>query len=227
MILYADDIVLLCNDIDELSEIVKIYDTTFTRYGLQISTDKTETKASNVDEEIKAKPSLISIVEVELKNVCVFKYLGHMIVNTDVDPSHYLNFRISSAFQKWNELKHILADRRILMSTRSKILEACIRSRLLYSVQAWELSGQELRKIESIWCNFLRKMVVNGFKCKNVPSDYVKALKRSKKSKKDTQPTVPKPDDLDWSYVYSNQQLKEITKTSDISNLNTYDMLLT
>ena len=61
-------------------------------------------------------------------------------------------------------------------------------------------------------------MVVNGFKRKNVPSDHLKALKRSKKSKKDTQPTVPKPDDLDWSYVYSNQQLKEITKTSDISN---------
>ena len=136
MILYADDIVLLCNDIDELSEIVKIYDATLTIFGLKISTDKTETMDFNVDEEIKAKPSLISIGEVELKNVRVFKYLGDMIVNTDVDPSHYLNFRISSAFQKWNEVKHILTDRRILMSTRSKILEACMRSRLLYSVQA-------------------------------------------------------------------------------------------
>ena len=72
MILYADDIVLLCNDIDELSEIVKIYVATFTRFGLKISTDKTETMAFNVDEEIKAKPSLISIGEVELKNVRVF-----------------------------------------------------------------------------------------------------------------------------------------------------------
>ena len=41
------------------------------------------------------------------------------------------------------------------------------------------------------------------------------------KIQKDTQPTVPKPGDLDWSYVYSNQQLKEIIKTSDISNLCT------
>ena len=195
MILYADDIVLLCNDIDELLEIVKIYDATFTRFCLKISTDKTETMAFNVDEEIKAKPSLFSIGEVELKNVRVFiprrqdrKYRRRSIA---------LPFRISSAFQKLNELKHILTDRRILMSTRSKILEACIRSRLLYSVQAWELSGQELRKIESIGWNFLRKMVVNGFKRKNFPPDYLKALKRSKKSKKGTQPTVPKPDDFD------------------------------
>ena len=219
MILYADDIVLLCNDIDELAEIVNIYDKTFARFGLKIATNKTETMAFNVDEEIKAKPSLISIGDVALKNVRSFKYLGHMIKNTEEDQSHFLNFRISSAFQKWNELKHILCDRRILMSTRAKILEACVRSRLLYSVQAWELSAQELKKIESIWFNFLRKMVVNGFKRKNVPPEYLKSLKQSKKrSKKAPQPPVPKPDDLDWSYVFSNQQLKEITKTADISN---------
>ena len=77
MILYADDIVLLRNDIDELSEIVKIYDATFSRFGLKISTDKTETMTFNVDEEIKAKPSLFSISEVELKNVRVFIFRTH------------------------------------------------------------------------------------------------------------------------------------------------------
>ena len=125
--------------------------------------------AFNVPEEIKAKPSLISLGGVALKNVRVFKYLGHMITNNDDDPSHYLSFRISSAFQKWNELKHVLTDNRIRMSTRVKFLEACIRMRLLYSVQSWDLSAEELRKIESIWHNFLRKMVKNGFKRKNVP----------------------------------------------------------
>ena len=45
MSLYADHIVLLCNDIDELSEIVKIYDKTFARFGLKISTAKTKTMA--------------------------------------------------------------------------------------------------------------------------------------------------------------------------------------
>ena len=55
------------------------------------------------------------------------------------------------------------------MTTRTIILEACVRSRLLYSVQGWELYACELRKIESIWHNFLRKMVAHGFKRKNVP----------------------------------------------------------
>ena len=72
MILYADDIALLCNNVDELSEILDIFDKTFTRFGLKISDSKTETMAFNVPEEIKAKPSLISLGGVALKNVRVF-----------------------------------------------------------------------------------------------------------------------------------------------------------
>ena len=61
MILYADDIALLCNNIDELAEIINIYDKTFTRFELKISAGKTETMAFNVPEDIKARPSLFSI----------------------------------------------------------------------------------------------------------------------------------------------------------------------
>ena len=214
MILYADDIALLCSNIDELAEILNIYDKTFTRFGLQISASKTETMAFNVPEEIKAKPSLVSIGGVALKNVRIFKYLGHVITNNDDDPSHYLSFRISSAFQKWNELKHVLTDRRIFMSTRIKLLEACVRSRLLYSCQSWDLAASELRKLESIWHGFLRKMVTNGFKRKHVPPEYLKARKKAKKSKS----TIPEPEGLDWAYIFTNEKLRKISKTKNITS---------
>ena len=94
------------------------------------------------------------------------------------------------------------------MSTRIIFLEACVRSRLVYSVQAREMTTKEYRKIESIWFSFLRKMVVNGFKRKNVPPEYLKALKQSKKRAKKDQTPVPKPDELDWAYVFSNKHLK-------------------
>ena len=61
MILHADDMVLLSSDIDELSETVNMYHATFTRYGLKISINKTETMAFNLHEEVRAKPSLIKI----------------------------------------------------------------------------------------------------------------------------------------------------------------------
>ena len=83
---------------------------------------------------------------------------------------YYNNKMHEFVFQ--TELKHVLTDRRIKMTTRTKNLEACVLSRLLYSVLAWELYACELRKIESIRHNVLRKMVANGFKRKNVPLEY-------------------------------------------------------
>ena len=58
MILHADDIAVLSNNADELAEILRIYDKTFTRFGLKIATNKTKTMAFNVPEEIKSLPSL-------------------------------------------------------------------------------------------------------------------------------------------------------------------------
>ena len=37
MLLYADDIVLFCEDIDELNDILNIYDSNFSRFGLTIA----------------------------------------------------------------------------------------------------------------------------------------------------------------------------------------------
>ena len=214
MILYADDIAILCKNIDELAAILNIYDQTFTRFGLKISYGKTETMAFNVPEDIKSKKSLFSIGNVPIKNVRIFKYLGHMITNNEDDPSHYLSFRISSAYQKWNELKHVFTDKRIYMSTRVKLLEACVRSRLLYSCQSWDLHASEIRKLESIWHGFLRRMVKHGFKRKNVPPEFLKAKKEAKKSGL----AVPEPEGLDWAFVLNNENLRSITKTTNISS---------
>ena len=43
IILYVDDIVLFCEDINELNNILNIYDETYSRFGLTIATDKTKT----------------------------------------------------------------------------------------------------------------------------------------------------------------------------------------
>ena len=66
-----------------------IFDKFFTCLGLKISHSKNETEAFNVSEGIKAKPSLISLGGVALKNVHVFKYLGHMITNNGDNSSHF------------------------------------------------------------------------------------------------------------------------------------------
>ena len=145
--------------------------------------------------------SLISLKDEEIENVRNFKYLGHVISNVNSTPA-FINHQIASAYSKWNELKSVLLDRRIFLSTRVKLLEACVRSRLLYSVQAWQLNAKEIQKLESIWCGFLRRMVKGGFTRKNVP--------KNKKEK-----TIPD-DEIDWSFILSNDDIRRITNTSKI-----------
>ena len=203
MLLYADDIVLFCEDVSELQSILDIYNTTFSRFGLTIASDKTKTMSFNVPEEHMAKQSLVTLNGEPIENVRQFKYLGHMISNIPSTSSAFIHHQIASAYSKWNELKSVLTDKRIFLSTRVKFLEACVRSRLLYSVQAWQLNASELSKIETVWNGFLRRMVKGGFKRKNAP-----------KNKKDT--SIPE-NEIDWSFVLSNAKIQEITKTSDLN----------
>ena len=99
-------------------------------------------------------------------------------------------------------MKSVFLDKRIFLSTRVKFLEACVRSRLLYSVQAWQLGAKDMQKLESVWCGFLRRMVKGGFSRRNAP-----------KNKKDK--SIPE-EEIDWSYKLSNEKIREITKTNEI-----------
>ena len=198
MLLYADDIVLFCEDIVELESILQIYDETFRRYGLTIALDKTKTIAFNVSESVMVKETLISLRGLPIENVRKFKYLGHMLSNEE--SQCFLNHQIASAYAKWSEMKHILLDHRILLNVRVRFLEACVRSCLLYSVQSWQLSAKELSRVEVVWNSFLRRMVKGGFKRKNVP----KVKENIKKT------------DMDWAFVINNEKLREITKTTSI-----------
>ena len=71
------------------------------------------------------------------------------------------------------------------LSTRIRFLEAYIRSRLVYSVQAWQLIASEMKKMETVWNNFLCRIVRGGFERKNVP--------------KNNDDIIP-PEEIDWAY---------------------------
>ena len=59
MLLYADDIVRFCEEIDELNDILNIYDSNFSRFGHTIAIDKTQTLAYKVSEDVMSSKSLI------------------------------------------------------------------------------------------------------------------------------------------------------------------------
>ena len=75
----------------------------------------------------------------------------------------FTDLRISSAVTKFNQLSSVLCDHQINKRTRKKILEACVRSRLIYVTQACLPNAKELRSLESCWHGLLRRMMRGGW----------------------------------------------------------------
>ena len=120
--------------------------------------------------------------------------------------------RIASAFSKFNELKHVLTDKRIYLKTRVNFLTACVRSRLTFSVQACLLTAAETTKLKTVWMNFLRKLLRRGFQRVNVPPE--SRRRGSRRSRQSTRSTHSEADldteneeDLDWRYTLRNEEV--------------------
>jgi hypothetical protein len=159
-ILYADDLVFLDTDSQRLRTILPIVEEVFRRFGLIIAAEKTKTMTFNDKNE--SSNSILSLGETKLDHVKNFRYLGFNI--SSKSRNHFLNSQISSAWSAFNQNRRTLVDRRINLKARVSLLESFVRSKLLYSVQAWSLSPAEIRKLDVIYRGFLRKMIRNGFK---------------------------------------------------------------
>ena len=148
---------------------IDIFDSEFQRFGLTISILKTKTMCFNAASDIMSSTSLASLKNEEIENVEKFTYLGHTLSNDPSEHSAFIYQRVASAYAKWNDLKQVLTDKRVFLTTHLKFFSACVRSCLTYSVQTGMLNAIETTKLESIWMNFLRRLVKKGFERENVP----------------------------------------------------------
>ena len=185
-ILYADDVVLFAKNAKDAETILNILYRTCLRYGLNVSFKKTKTQAF-YDKELAAKPSLIKINGNDIENVREFTYLGHVFSNED--PATSIDYRISRANAKFQQLKEVLCDPKVNKKTRWKLMESCVAPRLLYGLQACFPSEQQMKKIEACWHQLLRSMVRGGWK--RVSND---------------------PENPDFRYVLTNKSIERILK---------------
>lgn len=197
IVLYADDILIVSRCIRELESMMEIIRQVFSRFGLTMADDKTVTMQWNVTAECREKSSLISLGGVPLENVRSFRYLGHVLTDDPSAPAH-ITQQISSAWEKWSEMKGVLTDREVQLWVRVKLLEAYIRPRLVYSVQATQLPKSDMDKLETIWINFLRKMVKGGY------------TRKGNRSAEDEEA------EWNWAYKLSNSDVYEICKSGTL-----------
>ena len=80
-------------------------------------------------------------------------------------------------------------NKKILLRTRMKLLNALVRSRLAYSCQTWTVTQGKIKQLRSYYGSMIRKMVKGGYR-------------RHRDS---------------WRFILSNEDLMKISKTEDIT----------
>ena len=187
-LLYADDLVLFCPSLAQAQDAIIIMNSVCKRFGLTISLKKTKVMQFNTN----TLDVSLTVDGIVLDNVSDFCYLGHTIFN---DSRNSTELRISKATAKFHELENVLCDHEIHLPIRKKYLEACVRPRLCYATQSWKPTEDEIRKLESCWFGFLRRMVKGGYR--------------------------KKPDigiETNFALVYTNEDLIRITKSQPLKD---------
>ena len=90
--------------------------------------------------------SLFYIGDNVVDNVSEFTYLGKTFSNKG--QCCFTDLIVSKAIGKFNEMRQVLTDHKVNMLTRMKLMEACVRSRLLYGTQSWYVQNECEKKLE-------------------------------------------------------------------------------
>ena len=161
---YADDVVLVFEDRRNLQRALDLLDITFENYSLRLNYSKTKTMVLNHKSEIDYPDSIAKVAGHTIDNVASFRYLGCEIKYNDSGTGDAeINLRIDCAEVKFYQLSKKFFNRRINLKLRTSILNALIRSRLVYACQTWTLTVNQLQRIKSSYMGMLRKMVRNGY----------------------------------------------------------------
>ena len=162
---YADDLVIVFEDISSLQRGLILLDEIFTRFQLSINTSKTKTMIFGHEGDY---PKTISELHGKtIDNVCNFRYLGAQIdYKNHFTGDTEINTRIDSAEGKFYQHGRKFMNKNISLKTRVALLNSLVRSRLTYGCQVWSLTANQYGLLNATYNRMLRIMVRNGFKRK-------------------------------------------------------------
>lgn len=163
---YADDLILFFKSRKSMQKGLEVLNHTFKRFSLQINPSKTKSMIFNFDNKETEYPgSLVSIEGKNIENTKKYLYLGSEIKYDEHGTGDAeVGLRIDSAECKFYQHAKKLFNRRILLKTRTGILNALVRSRLTYGCQTWALTEQQMQRINTCYVGMLRKITRNGYR---------------------------------------------------------------
>lgn len=138
---YADDIALLESTIDPATKQLDKLSKEARIVGLEINAEKTECMMFNQS----SNPTEIKLSDFEIRRVEDFKYLGSKLKSCETDFIH----RRSLAWAAYWKLEKIWKAKHLPIKLKANIFETTVISVLLYGCEAWIVTKDMERKMNS------------------------------------------------------------------------------
>ena len=147
--LFADDLVLVSETIEEVEEELERWRAVIENKGLRISRSKTEYLVPSHQQGV------VKLEGEPLPSVNSFKYLGSVIDGSggcgkDVDG------RIKVAWSRWRDLSGVIYDKKVPMKLKSKLYKTVVRPAMVYGSECWALRKQEEQRLHTTEMKMLR-----------------------------------------------------------------------
>ena len=162
---YADDLILVFENKNNLQRALDEMNLTFERFSLKLNSSKTKTMIFNYTDTREYPDTIVHMAGEIIDNVKVFRYLGCDIrYDQQNTGDSEIELRVDCAESKLYQHARQFFNRNVSIKTRTKIFNALVRSRLVYGCQTWSLTVRQLQRIKSCYTSMLRKMVRKGYR---------------------------------------------------------------
>ena len=153
-LLYADDLVIICETEKLLNEVILSFERATQAWGLTISVKKTKILIANSDGESVSEPLVIR--GEQLERVKEFVYLGSTLTEKGGSVTE-IERRINLGYYKFNDLKKSIWNQSaISLKTKVQIYRATVLSTVLYGAESWTCTDKEYSRLNAFNTKLLR-----------------------------------------------------------------------
>ena len=158
VLMYADDMVLLSKDAEELAVMLQTMDKVSAGLGMRINASKTEIMSLAAANAQQVAAPVVQISEGEVKQVSSFKYLGSML-----DESGKLDRELSTrkgrALARFKQFERLWGAKHLSLATKVRCYRAYVLPILLFGSETWALSKKQTLVLERVHTSCLREML--------------------------------------------------------------------
>jgi hypothetical protein len=153
VLLFADDMVLVANDEEELQHLVEKVNVYCDKWLLEVNVNKTKVVVVSKDGKETAK---VKYGQSELECVPKYCYLG-MLFSSDGKWKSEVEHRVQAGRAALSSVsKHVIWNKNISAHVKKVVFEAMVKSKLMYGSEVWWANHSEIARIETIQNDFLR-----------------------------------------------------------------------